>query len=78
MSDPVDSNGYVYVRQEDADVDIRYDVSQLTYQRLYDELFMEKNENIVSYSVQPLNVPLIAHLPQALGIGRFILCLGVK
>ncbi len=68
MRDPVDSNGYVYVRQEDADVDIRYDVSQLTYQRLYDELFMEKNENIVSYSVQPLNVPLIAHLPQALGI----------
>lgn len=68
MRDPVDSNGYVYVRQEDADVDIRYDVSQMTYQRLYDEFFMEKNENIVSYSLQPLNVPLIAHLPQALGI----------
>src|SRR5699024_6401992 len=34
MRDPVDSNGYVYVRQEDADVDIRYDVSQMTYQRL--------------------------------------------
>lgn len=68
LRDPVDSNGYVYVRQEDADVEIRYDVSQMTFQKLYDDFYMERNEKIVSYSLQPLNVPVVAHLPQALGI----------
>ena len=68
MRDVTDEKGKVYVRATDADITEKM---QLTLDNMaydYGQLFKVTDTTMVSYNRAPIAVPMIAHLPQTVGV----------
>lgn len=64
----LDSQGNVIVRKTDAAILDVNDISLDTYKYIYDALKDTTDEDRISFARGPLNVPIMAHFPQTIGV----------
>lgn len=66
--DAEDEQGRVYVRASDVNIPVMTDVSRKTFNMVYEKWQEPVNGQVVTYIRGRLGTPIVAHLPQTIGI----------